>query len=169
VYFGGTELLALFLEAVFASNGGKVHLVSPFVTDEVLTARRLGSWRSLTHKLFSITVVTRTAEDGVRVGQILEAWPWRRLELATVRKLHGKVYLLRESSGAFVGMVGSHNLTQGGLRDNIELGVFFRGLPGNSLQAVFDRCEREVMKLAGALDQAPVVRAYRTRQARRAS
>ena len=152
MYFGGTELLSLFIESLFASRGGEVCLVSPFATEDLFTGQRLGGWRSLPHNRFSLTVVTRSEEalDGLK--QTLEEWPWRRLRTKRNRKLHGKMYLLRERSGVSVGMIGSHNLTQGGLRDNLELGVFFRSLPGTPLQMVFDRCEVEVTKMVRDLE-----------------
>lgn len=135
------------MEMLFGSRGGKVFIVSPFITCDVFEQGRLGGWRSLCHGRFSLTIVTRGEQTAESLSGVLGQWPWQRLTVRCARHLHGKIYLLRECSGTFAGMLGSHNLTHGGLRDNLELGVFFRGTPGSSLQDIFDRCEREIRKL----------------------
>jgi hypothetical protein len=147
IYIGGTELLALFLGALFASRGGKLSIVTPFVSGDIFTRRSIGGWASLPHDQFSLLLVSRGEETECTLNDALMKYPWRRLEIRRTSRLHGKMYLLREYSGAFVGMVGSHNLTNAGLRDNLELGVLFRGVRGSPLQVAFDRCEREVEKL----------------------
>jgi phosphatidylserine/phosphatidylglycerophosphate/cardiolipin synthase-like enzyme len=150
VLFGGTELLKVFLDALYAAPGGSISLLSPFASIQLFAKSEISGWARLDHQRFSLTLVTQSVPDAGRLESALGRWPWRRLRVHAYSRLHGKMHLLEDTTGSFLGIVGSHNLTTSALERNLEFGVLIRGTTRSPLFPVFRRCERIAARTADA-------------------
>jgi len=145
IFFGGTNLLPLFISRLSRVGDAEVRFLAPYFNDELISST-FGVFSGLPHERFSLSVVTRDIESASRVRNRLSAMPWRHLHVAWHRQLHGKLYLIRTASRTFTALIGSHNMTRRGMQSNLELGVLLTGRDG-VLSEVFQRCELEALRL----------------------
>lgn len=82
----------------------------------------------------SITLYSdhENTRDGVR--EALARWPTLGHGIATKPRLHTKLYYF-ERAGRYTALIGSGNITKGGLRTNEELSVQLTGQVGEPQQA----------------------------------
>lgn len=150
VLFGGTELLKVFFNALYAAPGGSISLLSPFASVQLFARSEISGWSQLNHHRFTLTLVTQAVADSARLHAVLSRWPWKQLRVHAYSRLHGKMHLLEDEAGSFLGVVGSHNLTVSALDRNLEFGVLIRGDQASPLYPVFRRCERIAARTAAA-------------------
>lgn len=124
VVIGGTCLLTEFLRRVGDATEGSLLIAAPYY--EKVGPVGNEAWESLRHREIDLLLVTRGGADAMRAENAMAPYPWRSLTIASHPRLHGKVYALRTKAGGMA-LIGSHNLTTGGLISNEEIGVMFLG------------------------------------------
>jgi hypothetical protein len=124
IVLGGTAALPAFVDAVHTfAQPGELAIASAF-TDATLNAV-LPSLRLLQHASIDLLVLTSARLDAEQVLQEVKDFPWRSLQISWRRGLHAKIYTFLGSNGSAACLLGSHNLTAGGARHNLEAGVLF--------------------------------------------
>src|SRR5205823_14434629 len=110
IYFGGTRLLEVFMDAAVRERGGRLWLISPYV-DEALFASPFCLLSGLDHVAFSVTAITSTDQAARSIAARIGGWQWGSFRALWHPRLHGKMYLLRATSRSHIALIGSHNLT----------------------------------------------------------
>ena len=135
---GGTNLMHGFMDSLAAQGEpGDFAIAVPFVDSDVIDS--CPAWGRLNHSAIELSVVVRRRSDANAALRLLSPLPWRSLRISRLRSLHSKVFTFTGDSGSAFGLIGSHNLTRGGVSDNHETGVMIRALtPSGTSSAILD-------------------------------
>jgi len=146
IIVGGTWMLGEFLRDAAEAAGGQMAVAVPFV-DEGIVELSL-AWSELNHA--SIDLVLVTGDSGApKAWREVRRYPWRSVLICQNRNLHAKLYLLISSDGHGSCLIGSHNLTSGGFKSNLEAGVLLRSGPSlTEIHMAVLACHQQVLDLA---------------------
>jgi phosphatidylserine/phosphatidylglycerophosphate/cardiolipin synthase-like enzyme len=150
---GGTQLLGEFMARCSSSKGqADLYVVAPFISESG-AARLLASLAEHRSSTVAAKVVTRDVRAAEAFLTAMERSRLRDVQIHLLPRLHAKFYVFDGRQGPVHLLIGSHNLTQGGVSANIEAGVLLSGDGRAGMQSVrsvvdgsiaqFNRLQRE--------------------------
>src|SRR5262249_24940699 len=142
----GTALLAEFLSfAATTTEKSSLAIAAPFIGPGI--GHELAAWQSLPHELLDLHVVTKNERSARIALREIGGFRWQSIPIATLPRLHAKLYALLGARGGCACLIGSHNLTLGGARVNDEAGVLFSSINDKQVSGIVRACHERIIHL----------------------